>query len=468
MGRSRVSENIVTVTSQIRRAGLLLLAVAATTALLAGSASAQMERPDPAYRGLFGGDGGPPSGHALDLSASVYVGWDDNATARDGGRSDAIDPRFQRSSSYQGASLGLSYRRNWSRVGFGAGASTNVRYYPELDQLTSVSHGASAGLSVRLTRYTTWSASQSVAYVPYYQFGFFPGLFLPEVGDPIEVDPSLSLYRQEAWTTQSRTEISHRLSRRSSLSAEYSFYRTDYRDLLLADQWRHRVGGRWSYDLGAGLSARVGYYYVRAEYRGAEDLDARPFETHLIDAGVDYSGALGFGLSRRTTLSFSTGTAMYSRYDPESGDTDGLNVNVVVSANLRHQISRTWDALASYQRGLRFVDGFRQPSFQDSVSGQVGGYIGLRTSLRFFTGWANGGFPPTVAGAPVQTNRGYSTIIAGSTVQYALTRNLALYGQYTHYRYDFDERFPLPQGISPKLNRNSVQGGLSFWLPLLR
>jgi hypothetical protein len=136
----------------------------------------------------------------------------------------------------------------------------------------------------------------------------------------------------------------------------------------------------------------------------------------------------------------------------------------VGSANLNHRIGRTWNASASYVRGLRFVEGFREPVFQDSVMGRLGGYIGPRTTLAFFTGWANGGFTR----ATTRGRRGYDTVVAGTSLQVALTTNLAWYAQYLHYRYSFDEQIALPGGLASRLQRNSVQTGLSFWLPLLR
>jgi hypothetical protein len=455
----------VTITALLHRGPRILLVCAALTALAAAPASAQMERPDPAYRGLFGGDGGPPTGHGLDLSASVFVGWDDNVTAGDGGGLGVGDPRFQQSSTYQGASFGLSYRHSWRRVAFGAGASSSLRYYPELGDLTSLNHGASAGISVRLTSRTTWSANQGVAYSPYFQLAFFPGLYLPDLAEPIALDPSLSIFRREAWSYRSSTSLAHRLTRRSTVSADYGYYRTDFREDALPDMAHHYAGARLSYALGRGLSARLGYAYGRAAYARTDDLDARPVGSHIIDAGLDYGGAFALGLSRRTTVSFSTGTTMYDRVDPTTGVRTGLQVGLIGSANLNHRLGRTWNASASYYRGLRFVQGFRQPVFQDSVMARLGGYLGPRTTLAFFTGWANGGFARTVTEA---RGGGYDTVVAGSTLQYALTRNLAVYGQYLHYRYRFDERVALPEGLSSRLQRNSVQGGLSFWLPLLR
>jgi hypothetical protein len=451
-------------TSLFRRCARHLIAGAACAVLTAGSASAQMERPDPAYRGLFGGDGGP-TGRGLDFSASVFVGWDDNVTAGQGGGVEVGDPRFQQSSTYQGASLGLSFRTAWPRVSFGAGLNTSLRYYPELGDLTSMSHGASAGVSVRLTSRTSWNASQGVAFVPYFQLGFFPGLYLPDLAEPIALDPSLSIYRREAWTYQSATGISHRLSPRSTLTADYSYFRTDYREGALPDLGHHNAGARWSYVIGRGLSSRLGYRYARGAYGSVfdDEVSARPRDLHVIDAGLDYGGALAFG-SRRTRVGFSTGSNMYTRVDEGTGAREGLQVSAVGNAYVTHRLSRTWSASASYTRGLRFVQGFREPTFQDSVVGRVGGYLGPRTSAALYTGWANGGF----ARSGPDARGGYDTVVAGATLQYALTRNLALYGQYGHYRYNFDEQIELPAGLTSRLQRNSVQAGLSFWLPLLR
>jgi hypothetical protein len=92
------------------------------------------------------------------------------------------------------------------------------------------------------------------------------------------------------------------LSRRTAFYAGYNFTQGDtaYGNGRFTSQGAN-AGVRWSLTRNLGL--RTGYGYQTATY----GVDARTLGYHNIDVGVDYNKALSF--SRRTTLSFGTGTS---------------------------------------------------------------------------------------------------------------------------------------------------------------
>ena len=51
-------------------------------------------------------------------------------------------------------------------------------------------------------------------------------------------------------------------------------------------------------------------------------------------------------------------------------------------------------------------------------------------------------------------------------VQFALSRMVALTGDYSYYKYSFDRSEGLPPGFLQQLARQSIRVGLTLWLPL--
>ena len=64
------------------------------------------------------------------------------------------------------------------------------------------------------------------------------------------------------------------------------------------------------------------------------------------------------------------------------------------------------------------------------------------------------------------TNNGFATTTGNAQLRYALFRNLAAYGQYFYYRYNFDAGVVLPGTVTPMIDRQGASVGLTLWLPL--
>ncbi|MCL4813190.1 MAG: hypothetical protein KJ061_11920 [Vicinamibacteraceae bacterium] len=421
----------------------------------AAPAVAQAQRQPRGYRGLFGGnEADPDSRQSLNFTFSVNGGYDDNATAGEGGGTS--DPRFQQASTFLGGSAGLSYGRRWDRATLSASASASTRYYQDIPELeTSTSYGGGIGLAVNLGPRTNLSLSQSVAYSPYYQFGFLPPVFAPGPGDVIAPNPDLVVDEREALGYASSVNLSHRLSRRGTLGFQYGYSTRDYSDEGFGAWSTHSAAGGYSFRLGQGVSLRLGYGYRRGVF-GMTGEDDRIRETHNIDAGVDYSKSLSF--SRKTTLSFSTGSGVVRGLDRDGESR--TRVRLLGDVALNHQIGRSWTATLAYHRGFGFADGFDEMYFSDNVTASIGGYWGPRTTLSASATWSNGR-----VGLTSDRNR-YTTASLGTGVGFALNRFTNLTAQAVYYRYDFDEQ-PAP-GYPSVFDRMGVRGGVSFWLPLLR
>src|SRR5688572_554762 len=283
-------------------------------ALLAASPAAgqQAARPERPYRGLFASEGGNAGGDTaqnLAMSASLGAGFDDNILA------DALrrtGPGGLTTTGQDGvlrnAGAGLTYSLNLVRFTFEVAANSGVRYYPAFasGERWLTSEDVKSAASLRLTGSTTVSAVAGVTYRPENLDRVFAatdtraGLESNDVDLPTTFD-HYRRYGGSAGLTQ-------KLSRRTTLHADYGHRRAEGSGgPRLISQ---RVGGGLTVGVARGLALKAGYRYSQSTYYGS--LQPRR-EHHTIDAGIDYSRALSF--SRRTTLSFSTGSSAVQQGD---------------------------------------------------------------------------------------------------------------------------------------------------------
>ncbi len=447
----------------MNNARLIARAAVAVLALVvcAAPASAQRARPDRPYRGLFGGNGANPnSAQQLDLNFSLFGAYDDDVMA-DRGQS-SLDSRFQKSGNYEVGTISLDYSRRAGRATFDFTGGTTYRYYPSIKQMDGANSFVSVGLTVKLSPQTDFRATESASYSPFYSLGAIPGPITPPPGEVAPIGSDYPLLSNSALSLYSSASLEHRLTPRSSLSADYSLNYVDSR--YSAQTFRNwGAGGRYSYRVTSTLGVHLGYHYHRA--LSALYYANRPIDGHDIDVGIDYSRALSF--SRKTTVGFTTGTSIYRSFTPNGAltSTDWLyktHYLVTGSAYLNRQMGRSWTGRLSYERGLQFVQGLGNPFFADSVSASVGGFAGSRSHLTFSAAYTNGQV------GIAMTGQGYGSYLGVTDYQFALSRFVALSASYSYYHYLFDPTVPLPTGMNRGMNRQSVRVGLNLWVPLLR
>ena len=125
---------------------------------------------------------------------------------------------------------------------------------------------------------------------------------------------------------------------------------------------------------------RLGYKEQVSHYPSPIGSSNR-YTYRLIDAGVNYARPLS--ISRRTTMSISTGSAAYA-------NTTETFYTLTASASLHHEINRTWVASVVYQRGLSVVVGFPEPFFSDAVTATIQGRLARQVTLVGSAGLSNG------------------------------------------------------------------------------
>jgi hypothetical protein len=167
---------------------------------------------------------------------------------------------------------------------------------------------------------------------------------------------------------------------------------------------------------------------------------------------LDFNKALA--VSRRTTLSFTTGSSA-STYRGQ------VRYRATGSARVLHEIGRTWNASLAYRRGMQFVETLEQPIFGDSATLQVGGFLNRRvqfqSSARALIG--DSGF---------SERNSFDTYHGVGNVSVGVTRYVGLTFGYFYYHYRFDPHVPLPVGVARTIDRQGVRAQVNLWAPLYR
>lgn len=421
--------------------------------LTLSSAALAQQRPGPAFPrpGMQNPLQEGELGSEATMSASVIGGYDDNIT-QDVGRGGGGAPRSQVGGSFAGASLSLGYTKQGSRVGFGASGGGNFRHYNAATPFNADSYGAGLGLTAELSRRTRFQSSARASLAPWMNAGLFPDLVDPGIGQvlPPSLDQALSLDKFAQY--RFNASLDHELTRRSSLEAYYDSQYTDGRDTTRFNFDTWQVGGRYRRSMTENLSLRLGYGYRQGRFDESLVAANRSLQHHDIDVGVDYSNALP--ISRNTTVGFGLGSVI-------TNDSRDTRYNVTGNASLSHLLSRTWSLSVAYDRRLRYIPGFAEVVFGDSVSASVGGALGSRTTLVFSTGYSDG------IGFGRQGSR-YDTYLGSARLNVLAARLVTVFSEYFYYHYDFSDRQSLPVGFLSNVDRQGVRGGMTFNLPLMR
>jgi opacity protein-like surface antigen len=307
----------------------------------------------------------------------------------------------------------------------------------------------SVGLSTKLSPRTSFRATESASYLPFYSLGAIPGLTTAPGGiAPITSDYPLA--QDSAFALSSSASLDHSVTSRSSFSADYLIRYTTYRTAdRKYDTWA--AGGGYSYRLSSRTSMRFGYHYRR--YDNTASGVSQPTESHDINFGMDSTRPLS--PTRTMTFGFNVGTSVYRSVTTS-------HYLVTGNVHVNRQISRSWTGNVTYDRGIQYVQGFPNPFFSDSVSAGLSGYLSPRSSVHVSGAYSNGQAGVTTS------DQGFRTYSGVAGYQFALNKFIALSADYHYYHYVFDPTVVLPAGVNRGLNRQSVRVGLNLWLPLLR
>jgi hypothetical protein len=442
-------------------AGVLLVCAPAgaqtTPARSAGSGQTEVPQPRERrpYRGLFAGNEAQAQREGLQLRLSASGGYDDNVIA---GQPGSDGPENPVASGYGSGDASLSYWIAGDRASFGATGTTQLRVYENDAAGRALSHSGAISSTLPIARRWTLNANQTIRYSPYYHFDVLPGLPPRGSGDDValaapsgfavdapNVDRSLTTLATYGYGTA--LDLTHDISDASVLQYSGGFRFTDFPSGS-GDSRGATAGVHFARRMTRYANLRLGYVYQEAQ---SGFVARRRTVMHHLDLGGGYSRPLSF--SRRTTVSFSGGTALV---DAASGQ----RYQFLGDASVHREIGRTWLARFAFRQGVQFVEVLPDPLYGASLRASVDGLLGRRADLSFDAGYSTGAMTSSGVGAE------YRTASASARFRFAVSRALAWYSEYAYSQYVFGEAVPLPQGFSNALTRHSIRTGISVWIPL--
>jgi hypothetical protein len=390
------------------------------------------------YRGLFGPTEVEENlPQRLFFTFSTYGAADDSTAL---GGTDIADVTLQERRLYQGAQARFSMRRQRARSLMNFEGTSAVRYYPGLHGITTSQHGGSLDAQFVRSPKLKIQFAAAGSYSPYYQFQ--PGQ--ASVAGPAPAPgQDFSVARQRTLNYGGLGTITYAATRYTELVVNGGARYTQFLDAgdFLSDSAGARLTRRVSKDFALVLGYSTGV-------QGRSDLPGT--RTQNIDAGLSYSR--GLWLSPRTSLGFSTGSAIVSALD-------GKHFELTGSAFLKQQLSPRWTAQVAVARGLQSVETAPRPFIGETVNASLGGYFSRRFSVRL-TPMFGHGTDVSLAGAS------YRSVSNQARVEWAFSRFWAFYVEhyYFHYRTSGPE---LPSDL-PGLDRQGMRTGITLWAPMVR
>lgn len=412
---------------------------------IAAPAAAQNYRTDRPYRGLFGSGVSSDTQQSLIASGSIGAGWDNDLIAdAAGSQSSAGVGRFKGG---LGTTTGaIAYALSRQRVSFGASYNTALSYYPDLRDRFVRRDYFSAAAATQVTR--DLSVRGGAGYRPYSTSTFYPLLFSPRPGDPTVEDDDLITHPEHYFSYFGGASYAHRMSERGSFTASYDYHARSS-SASIGRFNSHTGSARYTHELGRGLSARLGYGYSTGKY--TEDPDW--YQHHVIDAGIDYNRALS--LTRRTAVSFSTGTSV-----ARASGTADTRYFLNASGRLSHDLGRSWAAVASYNRGVQFIESWPEPVFSDAAAVGIGGQLHQRVSFQALARATHGTGRSGVADNSLYALRGTANLGIG------ISRYVGGSVGYFYDRHDVGAGLLVPATFPRYRDRQGIRLSLTGWVPL--
>jgi hypothetical protein len=294
-------------------------------------------------------------------------------------------------------------------------------------------------------------------YQPWGAVVYSAALTDPAFGQVVSPTRQISVLNGSYWTYASGASISQQVSRRSTVSATYSYDVANFTGL--AGNYEQQAAAlRYAHGITRSLGWHAGYSYTEARFGG----QPTGYRARGLDAGLDFNRSLS--LTRRTQVGFSTGLSAIDSNVALPLDRKGTQYGVTGAAWLNREIGRTWNAVVSYNRNVAFFESLRAPYFYDSLSVGFGGLMSRRVGLRSSAGATYGDVGRTTESR--ESNR-FVTGVADTTLSIAITRYSAVGLQYAYLFYSLDNPNAFWTTYAPDLSRHIVLVSVKAWMPII-
>lgn len=399
--------------------------------------------------GLFGTNVSDPGARqSLNLTMSSTGGYDTSATPE--GR-------------VEGASVGYSsmlvgaadYTLQNQHAQLRA-TGTSAGYFRPLDNsaLGSDTYTGAVGFSAR-SRKNTVVVNTTAMYSSWPLQNLF--------ARPTEVMPGDAPAAQPDYVNNSRFSsygtsmvVSRTATRNTTLSATGIWQQNDTL-ASGAGRWdlgMYGVGGQLAHRLTRGTTATAGYVYRTGaiDYH-LEGGGPQTLAEQGVEVGVNYRRALS--RTRNLTLGGQLGDSSMLMPGPIDAAAEPQRRTRQLSgqATGSYEFGRSWQARATYRRGVDYVTGLTEPVTAATLTTGVSGLLAQRVDLLISGAHSNG------ASTLNRSRSAFDVYAADVRVRYAFTRLLAAYTEYLYYIYD-SQGAPLAPGMPLSLTRKGVRVGL--------
>jgi hypothetical protein len=410
-------------------------------------------------RGLFGGAdraSTPRQLFAVSLSLSEGYNSDTLPEARS-----LVDPTASEGDGFftrvQG---GLEYQWQRPRVAVGASSWSAARYDAHDGRIRTLGHTAGIGLSAQVAKGTRLFANQEVAYSPAYMYTLFAQFVELSEGQAAPPAWDYRISSVDSLLYRTTASIEQRFGARNRVNATADLSYTDFPDD--SDRWQdlssRAVGLTFSRNFAPDTALGAGYRYQTGRL-------GYGVNTTASEHGVDLSLSHGRRLSadRRLSIGATLGTSMTEA--PElvaAGDPDARLGRITGGATLGYDLGRSWQARATFRRGVEFLAGLSEPVSTRGVTAALTGFVTPRLDVAAQAGVSDG------ESALRYGRTAFDTQTASARARFALSRTLAAEAEYVFYRYDFGAGPILAEGLPPRMTRHAARVGITLWAPLVR
>jgi hypothetical protein len=384
----------------------------------------------------------------LTLEASFGGGFTDDPLSDSGavGGSTALSGGATRTNAGE---VAVDYSLARQKMGVIAENHFYFDYYPQQAQYKLLSREGFVGSVYFLpSDRTRISINQTFKDLPQFSFGdlFATGGEGTPVPPSQDVGMSLTRYRRFG----DELDISQKLNSRTRLFASASYARGMVQN---GAQWSILI---WTAEDSQAVAKGIhlDLNYQDGGQRALNTAEPAQWDRHpRLNGGIDFQRALS--ISRRTTVSFTTGVAGTHDHADKS-----TTYHLIGSAQVKRELGRTWIVGLGYSRDAQYIESLNIPLFNDGVAVSVKGTFSRRLQLSSSIGESTGHLGTSEATGLSQFNSYF-----GSTVlSFALSRMVGLSGDYSRYRYSVAGESFLPASL---IHRQTFHFNVQLWLPLL-
>ncbi len=332
-------------------------------------------------------------------------------------------------------------------TGFGA-----YRYDRAIDRFSTVSQNARFGAVMRLPARTSLQVDQGITYSPPYLYQLYPAP-APALGEAIPVAPDYQVAETDSLSYRSNATFSIAVRHGTLVTASTAYERTDFRGAP-AEQPQlgvHSYGGGVFEDIRSNVRFSAEYSFRQSDFRFGVTTE------HHVALGAEYSRAV----SRSRRVRFRghimptvvvadqvLDLSVARRISTLQGD-----VSVDYPFRPRWLASGTWERQVNYNA---LVPG---PLLANAGRASVTGLITRRLDLTAWAGYAKGETVVTQLGR-------IDSRAANVRVRYALSRFVALYGEYVQLSYYLNGFGALGSFLPGVFNEHGLRIGATAWKPI--